>query len=284
MLSRLSEEFSGDAPLSQVEKDESYEAYFQKLTKEVESLDYNDSTITGRKIQELIKALRDVEQFDVIDSSTSIKEHLGKVRDLLESLVRTVNIQETHLIAIDTISDMTYVWEFVHDFVPYMHLKIRNEPECVVRLRTVFLKLTSVLDAPLIRISQVSGGMESAGRKKKGDLRSVAELYSSQLIQFVRKVMSVLPNIVFEHLRQIINIETIKMRDLPSKFEVQELKTFAQVRVFFSFYTSVVFVFFYATLLCRLTLGGKLPASRTKSVCLRRAYWQWKRLYSVSSK
>lgn len=229
LLSRLSEAFSGKAILSQVDKDEKLEQWFQDLYETVENLDYEDSTVAGRSIQELINALKDVEQFEVIETSTSIKESLGTIRELLGVLIRTVNIEESHLVAIEYISDLTYVWEFVHDFIPYIHGKIRQEPNCVVRLRTVFLKLTSVLDMPLFRINQISENNDF-NQNKKGDMKSVAELYSSQLIKFVRRSMAVLPNIVFEHLRQIINIETLSMRDLPSKFELHELPSLAQVR------------------------------------------------------
>lgn len=48
----------------------------------MESLDFRHSTQskTGRKIQKLIEALNEVEQFDVIDTSLQIKEFLAVAR------------------------------------------------------------------------------------------------------------------------------------------------------------------------------------------------------------
>jgi hypothetical protein len=56
----------------------------------------------------------------------------------------------------ETISDLSYAWEILNDFLPEMHARIKGDPSAVVLLRAMFLKLTSVLDLPLARISQVS--------------------------------------------------------------------------------------------------------------------------------
>lgn len=220
MLRDLAHYFSGSATLSRVEKDASMEQWFTRLANEVESLDYSDATLAGRKIQQLLKALQEVEQFEVIDTSTHIKEYLSGARDQLTAMVRTVNIQEHVLQTMETVSDMSYAWHFMRDFIPVMHQRIRSDPNTVVQLRAVFIKLTSVLDIPLVRISQV----------EMGDTYSVAEFYSSHLVRFVRDVMAVIPHIVFEILRGIINLQTEQMRPVPPKFELHQLQHLAQVK------------------------------------------------------
>ena len=62
-----------------------------------------------------------------------------------------------------------------------MHLSITKDPNSVSLLRAVFLKLASILDVPLVRISQASSP----------DTISVAEYYSGELIQYVRRVLEV---------------------------------------------------------------------------------------------
>ena len=67
--------------------------WFAGLANEISSLSLDDHTVTGRKIQHCVRALEDVEQFDVIDTNLSIKAFLKDTRDLLFQMVRAVNIK-----------------------------------------------------------------------------------------------------------------------------------------------------------------------------------------------
>jgi WASH complex subunit strumpellin len=104
-----------------------------------------------------------------------------------------------------------------------MHERIRNDAQSVQPLRALFLKLASVLDVPLVRITQ-------AGSR---DTASVAHYYSGvsepplcrplcteahprllryacavqELVAFLRTVMEVIPVIVFGILRSVISLQ-----------------------------------------------------------------------------
>lgn len=78
-----------------------------------------------------------------------------RCRDTLVNMVRTVNVRDSVTIVMDTVSDMAYAWQCITDYVEEMQARVKRDPSCVVLLRAVFLKLTSVLDSPLVRISQV---------------------------------------------------------------------------------------------------------------------------------
>ena len=60
----LSKYFSGELLLTRVEPNENLKSWFAELSKKVNDLDYENSTLAGRKIQQLITALTEVEEFE----------------------------------------------------------------------------------------------------------------------------------------------------------------------------------------------------------------------------
>lgn len=121
MLTELSEYFSGEKALTRVTRDEDLMGWFSQLSEAVKGLDYSDATVAGRMIQSIIKALDECQQFEVIDTSTHIKEFLALARDNLVNMVRTVNVQEEVMHHIDKITDLSYAWEIMNDFMGDMH-------------------------------------------------------------------------------------------------------------------------------------------------------------------
>ena len=59
---------------------------------EIASLDAADATVSGRKMQQLLSAMEDVEQFHQIESNQHVKHFLGDARELLRQMVRTVSL------------------------------------------------------------------------------------------------------------------------------------------------------------------------------------------------
>lgn len=59
-MTELSEVFSGTKPLTRVEKNDNLKAWFQDISKQIDSLSHSDSTVAGRKIVQLIQALEEV--------------------------------------------------------------------------------------------------------------------------------------------------------------------------------------------------------------------------------
>lgn len=142
MMKQLSAVFSGQQALTMVEANEQAQQWFSWLGEQVASLDYHDATVAGRKIQQLMEvgaccdhlplppvarwqcsntcscivhdwsqSLTKVEQFEMIDTNSSIKHFLGEARESLDNMVRTVNVRDSIVVTIDTISDMSYAWE-----------------------------------------------------------------------------------------------------------------------------------------------------------------------------
>jgi WASH complex subunit strumpellin len=61
----------------------------------INNLTYNNSTYAGRKIQTLVKALEDIEQYHQISSNIQIKQYLLDTRKDLKHMVKVVNMKKT---------------------------------------------------------------------------------------------------------------------------------------------------------------------------------------------
>eukprot|EP00005_Dracoamoeba_jomungandri_P006405 CAMPEP_0174262476 /NCGR_PEP_ID=MMETSP0439-20130205/12995_1 /TAXON_ID=0 /ORGANISM="Stereomyxa ramosa, Strain Chinc5" /LENGTH=1153 /DNA_ID=CAMNT_0015347191 /DNA_START=64 /DNA_END=3525 /DNA_ORIENTATION=- len=218
-MKELGEYFSGDKPLTRVTKNENLQKWFEDIAERVEDLDYNDSTAAGRKIQLLMQALEEVEQFHQIESSLQVKQFLADTRDFLGRMLRVVNIKEEYLIMMGFVSDLSYAFEIIEQYIPLMQERIKRDPSSTIKLRSTFIKLASIINGPLVRINQA----------ESPDLYSVSEYYSGQLVSFVRRVLEIIPISMFFTLKDIISLQTDIIKEIPSKLERAELKDYAQL-------------------------------------------------------
>ncbi len=215
-MKELSEYFSGERVLQKV-KDEQLQSWFMDISTKIDEIDYHDSTLAGRKIQQLMSALEEVEEFHQIESSLQVKQYLGDTRDLLKKMIRYVNIKEEVLVNIGTISDISYAWEIINDYVDSMQKRIKKDPSLIIRIRSTFLKLASVLIQPLVRITQPN------------DIVSVSRFFSGELVNFVRKTLEIIPVSMFSILNLIIGIQTNRLQQLPTRLPRDQLKEYAQL-------------------------------------------------------
>lgn len=79
-------------------------------------------------------------------------------------MVRIVNVKRQILVNLSYISDFSYSWLVIEDYMSLMQEEITKQPKVVLLLKTVFLKLASIMNQPLIRIIEYNSE----------DLRSVA--------------------------------------------------------------------------------------------------------------
>ena len=119
----------------------------------------------------------------------------------------------------EVISDLSYGFEILNDYTSVLHERVRTEPNFSVLLRAGFVKLSSILEVPLTRIHQI----------QSPDEFSVAEFYSGELVDFMRRVLDIIPRSVFEILSRIVQVQTSQLKSLPVKFESQYLKDYAQL-------------------------------------------------------
>lgn len=102
---------------------------------------------------------------------------------------------------------------------------IKKEPTLVIKLRAVFLKLSSALEIPLLRINQA----------RSEDMISVSQYYSKELEIYVRKVLQIIPNMMFDKLARIIEMQTSVLKELPTRVDKDKIKMFAQLDERFEF-------------------------------------------------
>eukprot|EP00471_Norrisiella_sphaerica_P000575 CAMPEP_0184482552 /NCGR_PEP_ID=MMETSP0113_2-20130426/4111_1 /TAXON_ID=91329 /ORGANISM="Norrisiella sphaerica, Strain BC52" /LENGTH=1139 /DNA_ID=CAMNT_0026862353 /DNA_START=88 /DNA_END=3507 /DNA_ORIENTATION=+ len=218
-LQDLSEYFSGERALTRVKKNSNLQQWFQKLADQVSSLDFSNPVVAGRNIAHLIRHLEEVEQFHQIESSMQVKAFLADTREYMTLMIRTANITDSVLADLETISDFAYACEVINDYTSHLHHRIKSKPSTVLLLRATFLKLSSILSLPLVRITQCGS---------KDDI-SVAEYYSRNLVRYIRKVLEVVPKSVFNTLALIIDLLTHKMKPVPTKIERLHLQNYAQL-------------------------------------------------------
>jgi WASH complex subunit strumpellin len=133
-------------------------------------------------------------------------------------MVRIVNVKRQILVNISYITDFAFAWLIIDDYIPIMQNEIIKEPKIVLSLKTVFMKLASIMNQPLVRI--IEAGSE--------DLRSVANYYSGELVKFVKKVLQVIPKEIFRLLEKVSSILTHHVKEFEVKLSKEELKEHAQ--------------------------------------------------------
>lgn len=218
-LSQLAALFQGTIP-SDIDTDEGLAEWFLRLAGEVNALDPSRATVAGRKVHKLVLALREVQEFESVDSHPIVVEFLRTTAARLGGMVRLLNVEESVVQHTELIADLSYAWgTIIESLLPMMHDRIQRSPAALASMRALFHKLTSILNIPVARVVQ-------AGSK---DLESIAKHYSTQLVAFVRRVMEAVPLVVFQVLERVARVRSESLVDTPVNFEVGVLSSLARL-------------------------------------------------------
>nr|XP_044999379.1 WASH complex subunit 5 isoform X2 [Jaculus jaculus] len=247
-MTELADVFSGVRPLTRVEKNENLQAWFREISKQILSLNYDDSTAAGRKTVQLIQALEEVQEFHQLESNLQVCQFLADTRKFLHQMIRTINIKEEVLITMQIVGDLSFAWQLIDSFTSIMQESIRVNPSMVTKLRATFLKLASALDLPLLRINQANSP----------DLISVSQYYSGELVSYVRKVLQIIPESMFTSLLKIIKLQTHDIIEVPTRLDKDRLRDFAQLgpRYEVAKLTHAISIFTEGILMMKTTLVG----------------------------
>lgn len=251
-IDELGDFFSDTKQLTRGRANKNLEKWFHDIAREIDTLDVADSAVaSGRKMQQLKQALEEVEQYHGLENSLQVREFLADVRKFLDQMLRICNVSAAALGLLDLISDMGYAWEIIRERKTYVGLlqhKIKETPTLVIKLRSVLVKLSSILNVPLVRINQA----------ESDDLISVSAYFSDELVDFTRTVLEVIPRSVFELLSSIITLQTQSIPELPTKVEKDQVRTFACLddRAQLSRITYAVSVYTEGILAMQTTLVG----------------------------
>lgn len=247
-MTELADVFSGVKPLTRVEKNENLQAWFREISKQILSLNYDDSTAAGRKTVQLIQALEEVQEFHQLESNLQVCQFLADTRKFLHQMIRTINIKEEVLITMQIVGDLSFAWQLIDSFTSIMQESIRANPSMVTKLRATFLKLASALDLPLLRINQANSP----------DLLSVSQYYSGELVSYVRKVLQIIPESMFTSLLKIIKLQTHDIIEVPTRLDKDKLRDYAQLgpRYEVAKLTHAISIFTEGILMMKTTLVG----------------------------
>jgi WASH complex subunit strumpellin len=133
-------------------------------------------------------------------------------------MVRIANVKRQILVNMSFISDFAFSWLVIDDYMHLIQDEIKKDPKVVLFLRTVFMKLASIMNQPLVRIIEANSD----------DLRSVANFYSGELVKFVKRVLQVIPKKIFSLLEGISLILTQSVKEFEPKLSKEELKEYAK--------------------------------------------------------
>ena len=181
-------------------------------------------------------------------SKFQVKQSLSSVKQSLHHMIKTAAVKEDVLVTLGIIGEISYAWATVESFAPFMQQGVKEDPVLVGRLRAVFLKISTALEGPVLRISQA----------KSQDLVSVSQYYSAELVGFVRRVLQIIPETVFQKLDQVIRLQTDQIKEVPTRLSKDELRDYAQLEERFEVarLTHSISVFAEGMLAMKSTLVG----------------------------
>lgn len=134
-------------------------------------------------------------------------------------MLRGVNIKEEVPIHLQVIADMSYAWHVMDAYTAFMQKGIKQDPSLVVKLRATFLKMASALEIPLLRINLA----------RSPDLVSVSQYYSNELVAYLRKVLHIIPETMFQIMANIAQLQTYEIKEVPTRLDKDQLKEYAQL-------------------------------------------------------
>ncbi|XP_054285996.1 WASH complex subunit 5-like isoform X1 [Macrosteles quadrilineatus] len=247
-MAELAEVFSGTKPLTRVDKNDNLQKWFLDINKQISSLNIEEPTISGRKIVQLIQALDEVQEFHQLNHNLQVRQFLVDSRNYLHQMVRGVNVKEAVLINLQIVGDISYGWELIDSYTALMQDGIKTDPGMVTKLRATFLKLSSAMEIPLLRINQAGSS----------DLVSVSQYYSHELVSYVRKVLHIIPESMFSLMARIVYLQTSVIKELPTRLDKDKLREYAQLdhRMEVAKLTHRVSVFTEGVLRMKSTLVG----------------------------
>lgn len=144
LLEELVDVFSGNKPLSRVEKNETFEKWFRKFANETGNLDFNQLPIANRKVIKLIQAIEEVQEFQQLDSNLHLKQYLIDCKKMLHSMLQISNFKEETLFNLQIIADLSYAWNMIDHYTMFMQEGIKKYPKLVAKVSCRFGQVITV--------------------------------------------------------------------------------------------------------------------------------------------
>ncbi|EPY22747.1 hypothetical protein STCU_08148, partial [Strigomonas culicis] len=210
--------------------DEHLGEWFSETGELIGAISFREGKEARLKLQKLVKALSDVEEFHQIDNNLHVKLLVQQSEQLLRQMIHCLVVDDRVLVTLGTISDFSYAWGKMATenlFVPEIQAKLKRHPSVAVQMRSVFAKLSSVLDTPCRRVEQSS----QRDARFESALTRVSGFYSNALVTLMQRVLHVIPICIFETLRIVIQLLTSGLRECPIRVHRRDLTAVSQLDV-----------------------------------------------------
>lgn len=175
-LSEVSAFFAGERDWGGTYDDPYLSEWCSDIVVAIQEFEYKNTSKVGRKIQKMVEALEDLQlQHNIVEDNALIQDKIVRTINNLLHMIRIMGIKKQFLDHMRVISDFSFAWIAMERYLPILRNVIRDDANTVLMLRTVFLKMSSIMDTPLQHISNA----------ESNDFDSVANYYSTQLLNFV---------------------------------------------------------------------------------------------------
>lgn len=215
-MQEIAEYFAGNRNMGKQYTDQNYSNWFKQIGERINDLNYKHSTVAGRTIKSIIQALEDIEIYEPVETNVQIKHFINETKKCLLHMVRSVNVKKSYLVNISHISDFSYAWNVIDQYIEQIQERIKDKPRTVLLIKTLFMKQASIMNLPLGRMMEANSD----------DIENIAMFYSNELVKFVKKVLQVIPTSIFANLEEISDILISKIKDFPVKLSKEELKEY----------------------------------------------------------
>jgi WASH complex subunit strumpellin len=218
-IRELADFFSGSSGLSRAPRDDALRAWFSGLADTLTALPPDRPVATGRKLQQIVTALTEVEGFRAVDASLPTRAYLADTRAACARLLRLLHVGAGSLATLAAVADAGWAWGPAHALAPRLRARLAADPAAVHRLRCLFLKLRTMMELPLLR----------PGQAASPDVFALSQFYSGLLVDYAADVLAVVPDTMFDILTRTIAVHAGRLRELPTRLEKATLKEAAQL-------------------------------------------------------
>ncbi|XP_023324420.1 WASH complex subunit 5 [Eurytemora carolleeae] len=212
-LKELADVFGGEQKLSRIQPNKKLQSWLQQRAEQISQLDVDDAEKSSYIAVQLIQALTEARSFNQLSSNLQVIQYLSETEKNLLQMVQLVSAKDQVLVKVQILADFSYGWELVQNFTQIMQSEIKSTPSVVSDIRCVFIKMSGAMEGAVLRISEA----------ESSDLLIVSEHYSRTLVTFIRKVLQVIPDSMFDLLDQIIALQA-QTPEIPTRLEKDKLR------------------------------------------------------------
>jgi WASH complex subunit strumpellin len=218
-IRELADFYSGSSVLSRAPRDDALRAWFAGLADALGALRPERPVATGRKLQQIVAALTEVEGFRAIDASLPTRAYLADTRAACARLLRLLHVGAGSLATLAVLADAGWAWAPAHALTPRLRTRLAADPSAVHSLRCLFLKLRTMMELPLLR----------PGQAASPDCFALSQFYSACLVDYATGVLQVVPATMFHILTRTIAVHAGRLAELPTRLDKATLREAAQL-------------------------------------------------------